>query len=150
MFMKINKVLILNKIKEYYSFKKDVELARFLDIKPQTLATWYARNTFDIELLYSKCEDIDGNFILSGKGNIHRSKDSEVNTITKNDEIDTVESKTIQENESLKETNQLLRFKIEVLEERLSKAKVDPPDSTVHQTLASTKPELAGKGSNKR
>lgn len=62
-----NKSLILNAIKSHYKFKSDAEFARFLDIKPQTLASWYTRNTFDHELLYSKCVEIDGNFILSGK-----------------------------------------------------------------------------------
>ena len=70
MFMIIDKALILNKIKKNYSFKSDAAFARFLEIKPQTLATWHSRNTFDIELLYAKCEGIDGNFLLSGKGEI--------------------------------------------------------------------------------
>ncbi len=61
-----NKVLILNAIKNHYSLKSDAAFARFLDIKPQTLSSWYSRNTFDIDLLYSKCVGIDGNYLITG------------------------------------------------------------------------------------
>lgn len=64
----MDKSIIINKIKEYYKFKTDAEFARFLDVKPQTLSSWYRRNTFDIDLLYAKCIDIDGNWLLTGKG----------------------------------------------------------------------------------
>ena len=69
MSIKLDKSLILNTIKEYYNFKSDAEFARFLDIKPQTLASWHTRNTYDYELLYSKCVGLNGEFLLSGKGN---------------------------------------------------------------------------------
>ncbi|NHN26797.1 peptidase S24 [Flavobacterium jejuense] len=66
----INKSLILNELKSVYGFKKDTEFADFLGIKPQTLSSWYTRNTFDIELLYAKCENVNADFLLSGEGNI--------------------------------------------------------------------------------
>lgn len=65
--MKNDKTLILNKIKLHYGFSSDAEFARFLDIKPNTLSNWYARNTMDYERVYTKCEYIDGNFIMTGK-----------------------------------------------------------------------------------
>lgn len=70
----INKSLILNEIKSHYGFKSDAEFARFLGIKPQTLASWYSRNTFDIDLLYSKCVDIDANWLLTGNGEMLKEK----------------------------------------------------------------------------
>ena len=79
--MIIDKSLILNKIKTHFSFKSDAAFARFLDIKPQTLATWYSRNTFDIELLYAKCEGIDGNFLLTGKGEMLRNAEEKVSMV---------------------------------------------------------------------
>ncbi len=66
--IKINKSLILNDIKRYKKFNSDAEFARFLEIKPQTLASWHSRNTFDIELLYAKCEDLNPEWLLTGKG----------------------------------------------------------------------------------
>lgn len=73
MSISIDKVMILNKLKKHYNFKSDAEFGRFLDIKPTTLSSWYTRNTFDIELLYTKCVDVDGNFLLTGQEPIMRN-----------------------------------------------------------------------------
>lgn len=70
----IDKSLILNEIKNHYSLKNDADFARFLGIKPQTLSSWHSRNTFDIDLLYSKCVNIDGNWLLTGDGNMLKSE----------------------------------------------------------------------------
>lgn len=70
---KIDKALILNKIKSMYNFQKDAEFARFLGIKPQTLSSWYSRNTFDIELLYAKCVELNAEWLLTGKGDMLKS-----------------------------------------------------------------------------
>lgn len=32
-----------------------------------------ARNTFDIELIYAKCENLDANWLLTGEGSMHRT-----------------------------------------------------------------------------
>ncbi len=77
----MDKSLILNEIKNHYGIEKDADFARFLEIKPQTLSSWYKRNTFDIELLYAKCEDIDGNFLLTGEGSVTKKVVSEANGI---------------------------------------------------------------------
>lgn len=63
---KSNKELILNKIKLHYGFEKDTQFAHFLGVAPTTLSGWYRRNTFDIDLLYSKCVGISGDFLISG------------------------------------------------------------------------------------
>jgi hypothetical protein len=58
--------------------------ASMLGIKPQTINTWLARNTFDPELIYSKCEGISGDWLLSGEGEMlkkdreNRDRDGEV------------------------------------------------------------------------
>lgn len=70
MSIKKDKTLILNKIKEHYGFLKDVHFAKFLGIAPTTLSSWYMRNTMDYDLVFSKCVDIDGNWLLSGEGSI--------------------------------------------------------------------------------
>ena len=82
----IDKKQILKDLKEYYSFKTDTEFAEFLGISVQTLSSWYARNTFNIELIYAKCVNIDGNFLLTGKGNIEKRNIKELlpnETVTK-------------------------------------------------------------------
>lgn len=70
----INKSLILNELKAYLGFNSDSDFADFLGIKRQTLSSWHTRNTFDIELLYAKCVNVDGNFLLTGKGEIEKPK----------------------------------------------------------------------------
>ena len=64
----MDKTLILNKIKTYLKIEKNTDFAEFLEIKPTTLAMWYKRNTFDIELLFKKCEFVDANWLLTGQG----------------------------------------------------------------------------------
>lgn len=70
--MAIDKALILNEIKLKKNFKTDSDFAKFLGIKPQTLSSWYSRNMFDIELLYSKCVDINANWLLTGEGSMFK------------------------------------------------------------------------------
>ena len=64
----IDKSLILNKIKNEYNLNSDTELAKFLGIPKTTLSSWHARNRFDYELLYEKFDDLNSDFLLSGKG----------------------------------------------------------------------------------
>jgi phage repressor protein C with HTH and peptisase S24 domain len=60
-----DKTLILKGIKDYYNFKSDTEFSDFLGIKPTTLSSWYRRNTFDYDLLYSKCVEINPEFFFN-------------------------------------------------------------------------------------
>jgi hypothetical protein len=69
----MNKTHIINKVIEYYKFTSNAEFARFLGVKPQVLSNWKARNTFDIELLSSKCLDINPDWLLHGKGPMKRA-----------------------------------------------------------------------------
>ncbi|MDK2909677.1 MAG: repressor LexA [Bacteroidales bacterium] len=71
---KRNIEMILNKIKEHYGFKTNTEFAAFLGIAPTTLSSWYARQSVDYDLLYSKCVEIDGNWLLTGEGPMLREK----------------------------------------------------------------------------
>ncbi|MGV4333345.1 helix-turn-helix domain-containing protein [Ornithobacterium rhinotracheale] len=64
----MDKSLILNNIKEYKNFSSDAEFARFLGIPAQNLSKWKARNTYDIELLYTKCTELNPEWLLTGKG----------------------------------------------------------------------------------
>ncbi|NQD71655.1 hypothetical protein HP439_13075 [Sphingobacterium shayense] len=72
--MKIDKSLILNAIKSYLDIAKDAEFARYLGIKPQTLASWHTRNTYDIDLLYAKCEFLNAEWLLTGKGEMVKNR----------------------------------------------------------------------------
>lgn len=73
MSLKIDNSLILKQIKSHYGIKKDAEFAKFLDIPPSTLSSWMNRNSFDYQLLISKCVEIDANWLLTGKGEMLRN-----------------------------------------------------------------------------
>lgn len=62
----MDKTLILNELQGHYKFKTDAEFARFLDITPQTLSNWKSRNTFDIEVLYTKCVGVNPEYLITG------------------------------------------------------------------------------------
>lgn len=64
----MNKSLILNKIKEYKKFSSDAEFARYLGIPAQNLSKWKSRNTYDVALLYTKCSEINPEWLLTGEG----------------------------------------------------------------------------------
>lgn len=81
---KVNKSLILNKIKEHYNFGSDTAFAKFLGIKPQTLSSWHSRNSFDIDLIYAKCVNINSDFLLSGEGEVEKPNVEE-DVINEND-----------------------------------------------------------------
>ncbi|AOW11245.1 LexA family transcriptional regulator [Flavobacterium gilvum] len=73
----MDKSLILKEIKKYYNFKTDGEFADFLGIKQNTLSNWASRNSIDYDRIISKCENIDANWLLTGKGEMLKSnKDS--------------------------------------------------------------------------
>ena len=63
----LDKKEILERIKAFYKLKSDAKLASFLGIPPTTLASWYSRNTFNLDLIYEKCVDIDLKWLLTGE-----------------------------------------------------------------------------------
>ncbi|MEJ5143969.1 helix-turn-helix domain-containing protein [Sphingobacterium sp. MYb388] len=69
-----DKSLILNEIKLHYGFKNDAEFARFLGIKPNSLANWYSRNTFNYETLFTKCDDIRAEWFFTGEGSMLKAE----------------------------------------------------------------------------
>lgn len=63
----LDKNAVLDRIKDFYSLEKRADLARFLGIAPNTLTNWYIRDTFDLDIIYTKCVDIDYNWLFSGE-----------------------------------------------------------------------------------
>lgn len=63
----MDKTMMLDRIKDYYSFQTDVVFAKFLGITPQALSNWKNRNSFDAELLYNKCPELNPSWLLCGK-----------------------------------------------------------------------------------
>ena len=74
----MDKVLILNLIKDYLKFKKDSEFAIFLGVTPQVLSNWKNRNTFDVEIIYTKCEFLSPEWLLTGKGEMLKNNNKSI------------------------------------------------------------------------
>lgn len=66
----MDKTLMLKQIKEYYKFESDADFAKHLSISRQTLSNWKARNTYDAELLYTKCLHLNPEWLLTGNGSM--------------------------------------------------------------------------------
>jgi len=71
----VDKSFILNEIKLYYKFKTDAEFSEFLGVGQQTISNWRNRNTFDIDLIYTKCVNINANWLLTGEGEMFQNSD---------------------------------------------------------------------------
>ena len=69
----MDKLLILNSIKEYLNIRYDKDFAEYLGIKTTTLAMWYKRKSYDVELIFNKCEFINPEWLLTGKGSMLKS-----------------------------------------------------------------------------
>lgn len=81
----MDKSLILNKLKSHLQIESDKKFADFLGIKPNVLSNWHKRNTYDPELLYTKCEFVNASFLLTGEGPMLKN---EANTIFMVNEVD--------------------------------------------------------------
>ena len=55
---------------QHYSNGNKAQFASRLGITPQGLSTWIKRNTFDAELIFSKCEGLSAQWLLTGEGEL--------------------------------------------------------------------------------
>lgn len=61
----------------YYTDGNKAKFAAIIGVRPQTINTWEARNTFDAELIYSKCDGVSGDWLLGkGEGEMIKSNNS--------------------------------------------------------------------------
>lgn len=66
---------ILEALIDHYSNGSKAQFASLLGISRQGLSTWLSRETFDYDLVYSKCEHISGDWLLTGEGSMLRSEE---------------------------------------------------------------------------
>lgn len=60
---------MLNAIIRHCTGGNKAQFANILGVTPQTISSWLKRNTFDIELIFAKCEYLNPAWLLSnGKG----------------------------------------------------------------------------------
>jgi uncharacterized coiled-coil protein SlyX len=75
-----DKSAILARIKEYYGFNTDIDLANFLGIQRSTVSNWVKRNSIDYDLVFSKCVHMDKNWLLNGQESMLRETPAENTT----------------------------------------------------------------------
>lgn len=54
----------------HYSDGKPTRFAKYIGVAPSTISTWIARDTFDYDLLFAKCEMISPEWLLTGNGSM--------------------------------------------------------------------------------
>ena len=69
---------------EHYSNGNKAQFASLLGITPQGLSTWIKRESFDIELIFSKCEGVSAQWLLTGNGEMIKDDKREVAHQTEN------------------------------------------------------------------
>lgn len=62
----------LNALIRYYSGGNKSKFAKKIGLTPQGLAAWYERGTFNIELLFSFCENVSPEWLITGEGEMLR------------------------------------------------------------------------------
>lgn len=78
--MLVDKVLILNELMRYKNFASKADFARFLEITPQSLAKWFERATFDINIIVNKFPEVNQIWLLTGTGIMLKAGSLEGNT----------------------------------------------------------------------
>lgn len=69
----MDKLTIINKIIKHYNFKSDAAFARHIGVSAQVVSNWKSRNTYDAELIYTHCLDLNPEWLLTGKGSMLKS-----------------------------------------------------------------------------
>lgn len=129
---KLKKVVILDRIKKAYGFKTDAQLADFLGIKSTHLAVWRARDSINLDLIITKCSDLNLNWLLTGQGSMFLNEQSESNAIQVNNKAEEYAAKERQLAE--------LRQEIEHLKAELKK--MDTTDEKDAARMAALKEHI--------
>ena len=66
----MNKKERLEAIIAHYGDGKPSQFAKSLGVAPSTISSWLSRDTFDYELLFAKCENINSAWLLTGEGDM--------------------------------------------------------------------------------
>jgi hypothetical protein len=132
----MDKLLILSKIKEHLNLRYDKEFADFLGVKTTTLAMWHKRNTYDIELIFNKCEFLSAEWLLTGKGSMLKS-----NVVPVAQEVD---NKYKELADARLDVIDGLKFKIATLEKTIADGKYTQKETFLHKNMDKPAPELVG------
>lgn len=77
----------------HYTLGNKAQFAKKIGITPQGLSTWLARNMFDIDLVYSKCEGVSPHWLLTGRGKMLFEDKTELAPISRLDDDNDIETR---------------------------------------------------------
>ena len=85
----MNKKDQVNALISYFSNGNKTAFASKLGLKPQSINNWIARNTFDADLIFSKCDGISAEWLLTGKGDmlINKTETQREDSVTERSHI---------------------------------------------------------------
>ena len=85
----MNKKDQVNALISYFSNGNKTAFASKLGLKPQSINNWSARNTFDADLIFSKCDGISAEWLLTGKGDmlINKTETQREDSVTERSHI---------------------------------------------------------------
>jgi phage repressor protein C with HTH and peptisase S24 domain len=61
---------ILEQLISHYANGNKAKFATLLGVSPQSISTWLARNTFDVDKIYANCVGVSGDWLLTGDGSM--------------------------------------------------------------------------------
>lgn len=66
----MDKELILNELINYYANGNQTKFAELLGISVSALSNWKRRNVLDYELIFTKCQGVNAEWLFTGKGSM--------------------------------------------------------------------------------
>ena len=66
---------ILEQLICHYANGNKAKFATLLGVSPQSISTWLARNTFDVDKIYANCVGVSGDWLLTGVGSMLKSNE---------------------------------------------------------------------------
>ena len=66
---------ILEQLISHYANGNKAKFATLLGVSPQSISTWLARNTFDVDKIYANCVGVSGDWLLTGVGSMLKSNE---------------------------------------------------------------------------
>jgi hypothetical protein len=120
-----NKIIVsdvLDRIKVAKNLSTDTKLAAFLGLKQSSISTWKSRNSMDIDIVFAKCNDLNMDWLLTGKGEMLRetSKDTVLvsSQMQKTNDAAPLGLVSLAEHVALVRENERLKMRVEDLEKK--------------------------------